>query len=283
MRRRQEKRHGHADPCPSLEVERGPGDNGVGSWVPFEKHRLLCDYLNATRFAWRKWPRRAYLDPFSGPGRIQVEGESNTRDGSAVLAWRENQSIAPFTQVFVGDLNAKRVKACEARLQALGAPVKSFVGAAVETVPRMVREVAQDSLCFAFLDPYNLELLDFTLISEVAKLKVDLAVNFSTMDLQRNAELEFDPKRARFDLAVPGWRQHAIGRRVSKRNTPLVVFEYWCGLVRQLGFQNSWEMPLVTNNKGQPIYRLVFFSRNPLPDRIWSDVARNPNMSLFPD
>lgn len=33
------------DPCPELELERGPRDEGVGSWVPAHKHRLLCEYL----------------------------------------------------------------------------------------------------------------------------------------------------------------------------------------------------------------------------------------------
>ena len=283
MRHRRKQRVVHPDPCPNLDVERGTDGNGVGSWVPGDKHRFLCDYLDATRYAWQKWPKRAYLDPFAGPGRIQVEGESGTRDGSAVLAWREIEQTAPFTQMLIGDISEKRATACEARLKALGAPVKSFVGAASDTVPRMVREVAQGALTFAFLDPYNLEFLDFAIIKEIARLKVDLAVNFSTMDLQRNAELEFDPKRARFDNTAPGWRQDAKILSKSKRNTPLAFFEYWCELVRQLGFQNSREMPLVSGNRGQPLYRLVFFSSNPLPDRIWSDVARSPNRSLFSD
>ena len=54
----------------------------------------------------------------------------------------------------------------------------------------------------AYLDPYNLELLAFSIIQELSKLKkVDLAINFSTMDLQRNADLEFDPTE--HDLMTP--------------------------------------------------------------------------------
>lgn len=89
------------DPCPSLLVERGPKDKGVGPWVPQDKHRLLCDYLYASRYAWRKWPCHVFIDPFSGPGRIQVEGESFTREGGAVMAWRTLENEAPFTQMLV--------------------------------------------------------------------------------------------------------------------------------------------------------------------------------------
>lgn len=191
------------DPCPHLVIERGPSNKGVGSWVPEERHRLLWEYLYATRNAWKKWPSHVFIDPFAGPGWIQVEGEKITRDGGAVVAWRALSDTAPFSHMLVGDLESDRGEACAERLRTIGAPVTQFVGPAVETIKEMVASIPPQSLCMACIDPYNLELLSFSLITAIAKLKVDLAINFSTMDLQRNAELEFDPKRARFaDLAV---------------------------------------------------------------------------------
>ena len=270
----------HPDPCPELIVEWGPKDEGVGSWVPAQKHRLLCEYLHATRHAWKKWPSRVFIDPFAGPGRIQVKGEPFTRDGGAVRAWRTLADTAPFTNMLVGDISSERALACEKRLKALGAPVTSLVGPAVETVPRMVKLVPQGSLCIAFVDPYNLELLSFEIIRELAKLKVDLAINFSSMDLQRNAELEFDPARARFDGTAPGWREEPSVLSASRPNIKAAFFKYWCEQVRELGFDHSQEMPLVHNDQGHPIYRIVFFARNDLPNRIWADVARGPNRSF---
>lgn len=270
----------HNDPCPSLVVERGPTNKGVGSWVPAQKHRLLCDYLHATRNAWKKWPTRVYIDPFAGPGRIQVEGEKGTRDGGAPLAWRALADSAPFTKMLVGDIDSERATACEQRLKAIGAPALSFVGPAVETAKSMTAQIPPGSLCMAFIDPYNLERLSFSIIEQFAKLKVDLAINFSTMDLERNLELEFDPKRARFDGTAPAWRDdpHVLG--ASKQNLPLAFFKYWCGLVQGLGFKHSKEMPLVHNNEGRAIYRMVFFARHDLPNRIWGDIARGPNKSF---
>jgi three-Cys-motif partner protein len=270
----------HPDPCPALVVERGPGNKGVGSWVPAQKHRLLCEYLYATRNAWKKWPSHVFIDPFSGPGRIQVEGEKSTRDGGAVLAWRALAATAPFTNMLVGDLDSERAAACARRLATIGAPVLSFVGPAIATVKLMTAAIPPRSLCMAFIDPYNLELLSFSIIEELAKLKVDLAINFSTMDLQRNADLEFDPERARFDGTAPGWRQDPTVLSVSKQNVALAFFKYWCGLVRALGFEHSKEMPLVHNDQGRAIYRMIFFARDKLPNRIWNDVARGPNRSF---
>lgn len=269
------------DPCPDLLVERGPKNKGVGAWVPQDKHRLMCDYLHASRYAWKKWPERIFIDPFCGPGRIQVEGESFTRDGGAVMAWRTLADEAPFTRMLVGDLDPASALACEQRLRARGALVTSYAGPAAETIKAMVLDVPKNALCMAYIDPYNLELLSFSIIEILAELKVDLAINFCTMDLQRNAESEFDPARARFDDAAPGWREDVDVLSSSKQNVKLAFFRYWCRLVQGLGFEHSREMPLVHNNLGHPIYRMVFFAKgHDLPNRIWSDIARGPNRSL---
>ena len=149
------------DPLPDLEVERGPENKGVGRWVPEQKHFLLAKYIVGTRAAARKWPQRVLIDPFCGPGRIQVKGESFTRDGGAVVAWRQSQStgVSTYTKLLVGDISRDRAVACAARLKALGANVQSFVGEARATILEMKGAVPRGALCFAYLDPYNLELL----------------------------------------------------------------------------------------------------------------------------
>jgi three-Cys-motif partner protein len=269
------------DPCPTLIVERGPDDKGVGTWVPNEKHRLLRHYLDASRYARRKWSSRVFIDPFSGPGRIQVVGEAFTRAGGAVLAYEASTKDAPFTNVFIGDLDDERAQACEKRLTAIGATARSFPGPAAQTVKAMVSAVPAGSLSMAYVDPYNLEVLSFSILQEISRLpKIDLAINFSTMDLQRNVELEFDPERARFDDVAPGWRKHSPILAASKPNVKLTFFNYWCDLVKGLGFEHSQQMPLVRNNQGHGIYRMVFFSRHHFPKGIWDDVARDPRRTL---
>lgn len=268
------------DPCPSLFVERGSENGGVGSWVPQQKHKLLCEYLYASRHAWSKWPNRILIDPFSGPGRIQVRDELGTREGGAILAWRTLADAAPFTKVLIGDIDGERTKACQARLEAVGAPVQAFVGPAAETIHEMVAMVPKGSLCLAYIDPYNLQYLSFSILQALAPLKVDLAINFSTMDLRRNVDIETDPDRARFDDAAPGWRAHIDERGISRSGMSVEFFNYWRSLVSGLGFEHSKEMPVVSNDRGSPLYRMVFFARHNLPKRIWADVARGPNMEL---
>lgn len=273
----------YPDPIPGLlPVERGPHQKGVGRWVPEQKHKLLWDYLSASQHAWRRWPHRVLIDPFCGPGRVQVEGERETRDGGAVLAWRRLYELGvPFTSCLVGDLDGERVRACAKRLTALGAKgIVSFEGAAVQTVPEMVKAVPTGALCMAFIDPYNLALLSFEMLEQLARLKIDLAIHFSTQDLLRNVDMELDPERARFDEVLPGWRDNIIFQ-ASKDRLPAAFFSTWVAAVKSLGFSHAKEMPLITNNSGHGLYRMVFFARHDLPIRLWNDVARDPTGSLF--
>lgn len=69
----------HADPCAELPVERGPSNEGVGWWVPQVKHTYLAKYIDGTRKAQVKFPNRVLIDPFCGPGRVQVKGEFHPR------------------------------------------------------------------------------------------------------------------------------------------------------------------------------------------------------------
>lgn len=267
----------HPDPCPTCMVE-----DAVGDWVP-EKHAILAKYINATYGARAKWQHRVYIDLFCGPGRVKVRGEDFTRDGGAAVAWHAARSKpGAFTQMCIGDLDAQKLDACAQRLKALDASVQAFNGAAVDVVLPVLNSIPQGALVLAYLDPYNLGNLSYQVISTLARLKaIDFALHFSTMDLQRNVEIDFVANASRFDAVAPGWRDAIDVRSLSKAECRAAFFEYWCGLMEQLGFKVSERKPLVRDARQIPLYRLVFLSRNGLPDKIWDDVAQGVNRELF--
>lgn len=267
------------DPFPELPVELGRLGDGVGRWVPEMKHTYLAKYVEGTRRAREKFRQRVYVDLFCGPGRVQVKGEQTTRHGGAQIAWQHSRRDgAEFTACLVGDLDPSRASACADRLVALGAPAMVFPGAAELTVDQMLEKIPTSALCLAYLDPYNLQYLSFSIIEKLAKLKyVDFAVHFSTMDLRRNVLMEYNPERARFDAAAPGWREHVDPVAFVRGDADEAFFDYWCSLVKGLGFSISQRMPLVRDDGNRPLYHLVFFSRHPLPNRIWGEVAQGAN------
>lgn len=271
------------DLTPDAPVEVGNGE-GVGWWVPRDKHTYLAKWIDGTREARRKnWKHLVLVDAFSGPGRIRVKDEVATRPGGCVIAWLQSvASKVPFTHVLIGDIDQERADACEQRLRAVGAPVRKFAGPAAETIPAMVQAIPSGALVLAYLDPYNLALLHFDIIKQLAALKhIDFAVHFSVYDMYRNVDMELDDERARFDEAAPGWRQAIDVHGMSKTQLKQAFLDYWMGLVRGLGFTFSEAMPLVRGDRNAPMYRLACFSRHPLPNKVWRDVARDDNMSLF--
>lgn len=273
----------YQDLHPEQPIELGPHGRGVGRWVPEEKHLYLTQYIHATSKAQAKFKQRVLIDPFCGPGRIQVVGESFTRDGGSVAAYRQSvDSGVPFTRVLIGDIDAERVRANQLRLTAAGATAQGFVGPATETVDAMIKAVPFGALALAYIDPYNLEYLSFSIIERLSKLQyVDFAIHFSLMDLTRNIDMELDPQRDRFDHALPGWRSRVPTDELSKGSLPGWFFSAWCSAMRDLGFKVSGQMPQITDGKGRTIYRMVFLSRHELPDRIWGDIARSRNLNLF--
>ncbi|ROT44542.1 hypothetical protein [Pusillimonas sp. NJUB218] len=135
------------DPYPELPIEYGPHGRGVGKWVTEQKHKYLADYIIATQMARRKFPQCVLIDPFCGPGRLQVEGEAFTRPGGSVIAYSAASTTkAPFTKILIGDIDQSRVQANHKRLTAAGAKVEAFVGPASETVHFMAKAVPHGAL-----------------------------------------------------------------------------------------------------------------------------------------
>jgi three-Cys-motif partner protein len=111
--------------------------------------------------------------------------------------------------------------------------------------------------------------------------KVDLLVHFSTMDLQRNVDMALDDSKARFDDAAPGWRDYVEHERLSKVGLREAFFDYWLDAVKNLGFTSARHMPLIRGDRNAPLYRLVEFSRHPLANKVWDDVAKPATLDLF--
>ena len=268
------------------------GDDGlpaevVGAWAK-TKHEYLRRYVDITRGVRARWvePDKAgatYIDPFCGPGRANVRNTPDFIDGSAVAAWTKSvECNVPFSKIFIADADPVCVAACEKRLLALGAPVVSAVGNAADTTANFVSKLDPSGLHFVFLDPYNLESLNFGIIRSFAALaRVDILVHVSQMDLQRNLDNHAAGKTEAFDSFIPGWRE-VIGREQGKLATRQAILKYWSDLVAALGVWPSPDPKLVTGSKGQPLYWLLIVAKHDLALQFWKVAANKDKQGSFP-
>ncbi|MGE0502717.1 MAG: three-Cys-motif partner protein TcmP [Rhizobiaceae bacterium] len=260
------------------------GDDGlpaaeVGIWAK-TKHDYLRRYVDITRGVRAKWtdPGKAgatYIDPYCGPGRARIKGTNTFIEGSAVVAWQMSVAChVPFSEIHIADLDPTCVKACEVRLKALGAPVVSHVGSALATVRQTVSALNPHDLHFAFLDPFNLEALNFEILRALAKLdRIDILVHLSQMDLQRNFDRHTAADAKAFDTFVPGWRD--LLPPGSTRSQRPAVWQMWSEMVGSLGVWRSPTSKLITGKTRQPLYWLAMLAKHELPHAFWR-VASNP-------
>jgi three-Cys-motif partner protein len=128
-------------------------------------------------------------------------------------------------------------------------------------------------LHFAFLDPYNLGELDFSIIQTLLRLKrIDMLIHVSVMDLQRNLERNVASVGGAFDRFAPGWRG-VVGLDASQSEIRRLVFGYWRDQIAKLGAGTAPDVKLITAEKNQRLYWLLLATKHQLARKFWSVAA----------
>jgi three-Cys-motif partner protein len=250
----------------------------VGPWAS-EKHERLRKYVDSYRSARAMFlpPRgtggAAYIELFSGPGRSQVDSGGHFIDGSPLVAYKAAQrSGTKFSELHFNDLDPDNMHALDQRIAALGGAAKFYNEMAETAVDRVIYALNPDGLHFAFLDPYNLESLPFSIIQKLAKLnRMDMLIHVSIFDLQRNLRRYLADGRI-LDSFMPGWSDIVDVNR-SDQAVRTDLLRHWLGLIRDLGTTPADGIELVSATGGQRLYWLVFVSAHPLGRKLWSDIS----------
>lgn len=259
----------------------------VGPWVR-DKHHFLQYYVDASRAARASLGGEpCLLDLFCGPGQIRVREERAHMPGGTIaalttslLAHRGQSS--PFERVMIGDLLAENVSANSARIGGMfgGRPVQEFVGTAETSVLEMVQHLPRRGLHLAYLDPYSIFVLPFSIIEALAGAgRVDIVMHFASNDVSRNLQRpDLYPK---LDAVAPGWRNVCDGR-IGKSLKRHYFFEHWKALFERVGYHVSERWVPVRNTRKREIYRLVLASKHPLGPKIWDSLNdRSPQKGLW--
>lgn len=267
------------------------GDDGlpaeeVGEWAK-EKHDYLCRYIDISRGTRAKYlgngkAGATYIDLFCGPGRCRVRDTGEWIDGGVVAAWKKSRDGgAPFSQVYIGDLDTPRREAAASRLRQLGAPVVEIDGNAVQSAQQVVAKLNRYGLHFAFLDPFDLAALNFDIIVTLSQLtRIDMLVHISQMDLQRNAVSYATTEESPFDTFAPGWREK-VAVAQAQQTLRQQVFQYWRDKVAALGVWPSTDMRLLTGRNNQPLYWLLMAAKHSLPHKFWATASNVEGQGKF--
>lgn len=255
----------------------------VGAWTE-EKHERLRKYVDSSHGVRRGYESRGYVDLYCGPGRSWVRETGAFIDGSPLVALDSGAKHGDqFTEILIADERPEYIAAAEKRLRARGANVQSFPGEAHAVVDQVVAALDPYGLHFAFLDPYSLGALPFSVVEKLASVKrMDLLIHVSAMDLKRDLHnyIRSDGPKD-LDEFAPGWRKH-VDAKLRQDLVRQVIFEYWRSLIKHLGTSASDCIEVVENSKSSDLYWLVFVSRHPLAHKLWEAIANvSPQGRLF--
>jgi three-Cys-motif partner protein len=251
----------------------------VGIWAK-DKHDRLRKYIDISRAARRKFVQGSggatYIDLYSGAGRAVVRENSEVVDGSPLVAFKcAKEGGVPFTTLYIADTDREKSNSCEQRIANAGGRALAEVGPAEKTAAQIVSQLNKHGLHFAFLDPYNLSDLPFTVLESFSSLKrIDLLIHVSAQDLQRNLDAYSMSVDGPLDRFAPGWRT-VVDTKQSKRATRAAYIEYWVSKMTALGLPPARHAELISGTtKNQRLYWLVFVSRSDFAKSLW-DKIRN--------
>lgn len=265
---------------------RGLEDDGLYTPIikdhSLEKIRLHNYYVRLFSTGMKnRWPQRAYLGLYSGPGRARV---ATTGEIVATTAMSALQVPDPFTKYIFVDNDPKCIEALEARARALdGDHDVSFVEKDVsEAVPAIVRKMPSYSkdrglLSFCFVDPFSAN-LDFNVFRALgSRYRMDFLVLLMLgRDVRTNFQRYFSNEsntRIADLIADKSWRKEWVDRKLQPRDLVRFVLEKFGEAMTTLGYQST------TLDEAQPIrlahgnvlqYYLVFCSRHGLGHAFWN-------------
>lgn len=259
----------------------------VGLWAK-DKHERLRKYIDISRAARRKFVRgtggATYIDLFCGAGRAFIRDANETIDGSPLIAFKcARDGGVPFSEIHIADLDEQRCAAAAARISDEGGTAERYSGSATDTAKQIAARLNPYGLHFAFLDPFNLDALPFTVIETLSRLRrIDMLIHVSAQDLQRNLDMYSMSPDSPLDHFAPGWR-NAVDLNQAKAATRAAYISYWTSKMEGLGLPPAQRAELVSGTtKNQRLYWLVFVSRSDFAKSLWDKIRNISGQGEFP-
>lgn len=251
-----------------------------------EKIRLHNRYAGLFSTAMhRKWPQRAYVGLYSGPGHAQLARTNRTLETSALGVLRLPHR---FTHYIYVDQDERCVQALQARSLPLRTGVEpTIIHADVNECAEQVRQSLpsfsknRGLLSFCFVDPFDLG-IRFDTIRELGKLKMDFLVLLMLgVDGRRNFQQYLDDStstRIGDLIDSPDWRT-AYLPHVKPIRFLLTRFDE---AMQRIGYLSATDdlHPIRIAGMGVLQYVLAFYSKDELGQRFWRDTRSTLSSQL---
>ncbi len=257
--------------------------NPIGPWAE-EKYRYVGMYAEMFATGMKnKWPRRLYLDLFSGPGYSRVRDTGRVVLGSPMIALSLPD---PFDEYVFSDESPEALDALRIRVAGLDQqlPVTYIPGDANVAVARIVTVVSatpsKSTLSFCFLDPYKLN-IHFQTVERIAEGRaVDFLILLALyIDANRNIQWYVGDDNPTIDLFLGDhtWRPRWKTAELAGDSIVKFLANEYSARMGQIGYLTMTLEDMVkvsTRDKRLPLYYLAFFSKHAKGLEFWRAVRK---------
>jgi three-Cys-motif partner protein len=234
-----------------------------------------------------RWPQRAYLGLYSGPGRARIDGTGEIVEASPLGAMRLPD---PFTHYIFVDRDPRCTAALEQRAATANpeADVTVITGDVNDVLPEITGALPHYSkkrglISFCFVDPYAAN-LRFATIRELSRYKMDFLI---LLMLGRDVRTNFpryyeDTEDTRIAELIdsPDWREEY---RASGESVVRFLLRKFDEAMTTLGYRSSQDdliHQVKIARKNVFLYSLVFYSRHELGQTFWRDTLRRADPQI---
>jgi three-Cys-motif partner protein len=246
----------------------GLGSRANHDWAE-RKHHYLRRYMDIfSKGMSKKWPNRAYVDLFAGPGRHYNIEARHFDDASPMLSFDY-----PFTHRVFVEQDERVADILEARCRAR-APKGGWTviqGSCNTVIDRVVAALPTSGLRLAFIDPTSWQVQFPTVRKLVSTAKTDLIFTFMDGMMKRvpnSKDLD------RF-FGTDAYRVQARYLGTDGKFTSeglLACYRDQLATVGYVGLLAERELP-VMNHKNNIMYRMAFFSKDPKGYEFWDKIS----------
>ncbi len=238
-----------------------------------------------------KWPQRAYVGLYSGPGRARLDPTGEIVETTSLSAMRVPH---PFTKYMFVDNDPQCVKALAARtaevhgsfdVAVIQGDVTKATADVIDAMPAY--GAGRGLLSFCFVDPFSAE-LDFDVIRTLGtRYRMDFLVLLMLgVDVRQNFRRYLDDvEDTRIGRLVddPNWREE--WRATGSREPVRFLLRKFDQAMTRLGYQAlrpDDAHPIRILGKNVLLYFLVLYSKDELGQKFWhaTRLGADPQLGL---
>lgn len=170
--------------CPYVKGDDNLPLRCIGKWSK-DKLYYLSRYMNAFNTATKyRWPKRAFIDLFAGPGKCIIRDSGEIVSGSTLIALEQK---VPFSLVVSVDINSGAISALKERGRAYksATQLKAF-DADCNLIADWIRdEIDSSYLALVLIDPTSMQIKFSTIKKLTDGLRMDLIINYPLHAINR--------------------------------------------------------------------------------------------------